>query len=131
MGTLHPGIAPYGEYFECSDGRFILLAVGSDAQFKRLCNVLGLDEVAAEEEFLNNALRVKNRHSLSARISEKFRNHSSTEWLSLLNSQGVPAGVIRNLTEILASPEVEPLVHSIEMHGQTERSIITSCLHFQ
>jgi len=131
LGTLHPGIAPYGEYFECADGRYILLAVGSDAQFKSLCKVLGCDEVAEEDEFLNNALRVKHRHSLSARISEKFRNHSSTEWLSRLNSQAVPAGAIRNLSEILDSPEVKPLLHSVEMLGQPERAIVTSCIHFQ
>jgi crotonobetainyl-CoA:carnitine CoA-transferase CaiB-like acyl-CoA transferase len=131
MGTLHPGIAPYGEYFECADGRYILLAVGNDAQFIRLCKELELDEVAKDERFLNNALRVKNRDKLSAGISKKFSKHSSTEWLSRLTSKGVPAGVVRNLSEIFTSPEVLPLIHSSEMDGQPERSIPTSCIHFK
>ena len=131
MGTLHPGIAPYGEYFECADGRYILLAVGSDAQFTRLCNALGLDNIIEDDQFRSNALRVRHRDKLSAGISKKFRDHSSTEWLNRFKSIGVPAGVIRNLSEILASSEVEPLTYSVETNGQTERSIITSCIHFQ
>src|SRR5688572_2881986 len=41
IGTLHPNIAPYGETFLCSDRKRIILAVGSDTQFRSLCNVLG------------------------------------------------------------------------------------------
>jgi crotonobetainyl-CoA:carnitine CoA-transferase CaiB-like acyl-CoA transferase len=131
MGTLHPGIAPYGEYFECADGRYLLLAVGSDAQFKKLCHIVDMDQLAEDATFLNNALRVKHREKLSASMSEKFKKYNSTEWLSRLNNHGVPAGVIRNLAEIIASSEVEPLIHSMNMDGQTARSINISCIHFQ
>ena len=64
MGNAHPSIAPY-EVFAAAD-RSIILAVGNDAQFARLVEVLGLPALAADARFATNAARVENRMELKA-----------------------------------------------------------------
>jgi crotonobetainyl-CoA:carnitine CoA-transferase CaiB-like acyl-CoA transferase len=43
QGSLHPNIAPYGEIFTTKDNHQITFAIGSDKQFKHLCEILNLD----------------------------------------------------------------------------------------
>jgi crotonobetainyl-CoA:carnitine CoA-transferase CaiB-like acyl-CoA transferase len=131
LGTRHPSIAPYGEYFKCADGRYLLLAVGSNIQFERLCSILGMPELAQDEHYNTNEMRVKHRDTLSGYLIEKFRQSTSTHWLHLLKSQGVPAGVIHNLTEVFSDQDIGTLIKTSEINGITEQSVLTSCIHFQ
>ena len=62
MGNRHPSIAPY-ETFQTQD-KPLVLAVGNDKQFRDLCAVLGLDEVALDDRFATNPARVANRDEL-------------------------------------------------------------------
>ena len=72
IGSLHPNIAPYGEIFTTKDKRQIVLAIGSDKQFQRLCEILNLKEVAFNVKFSTNSERVKNRIELFEVINEKI-----------------------------------------------------------
>jgi crotonobetainyl-CoA:carnitine CoA-transferase CaiB-like acyl-CoA transferase len=40
-GNVHPNLAPY-QVFECADGH-VIIATGNDAQYQRLCRILGLE----------------------------------------------------------------------------------------
>ena len=72
MGTLHPSIAPYGDMFETLDGKLFVLAVGSDKQFRLLCNILNIRE---EEliHFSNNPLRIQNRTALQNMLADRCK----------------------------------------------------------
>jgi crotonobetainyl-CoA:carnitine CoA-transferase CaiB-like acyl-CoA transferase len=103
-GNAHPNIVPY-QSFQCSDG-FIILAVGNDAQFTRFCELAGKPELAADERYLTNSARVRNRDSLLPEVSEIMQAKSSADWLEQLNQRGIPCGPINNLDQVFADPQV-------------------------
>jgi len=123
MGTLHPNIAPYGELFTCSDGGRIILAVGSDAQFGALCVVLGVETAARDERFASNRSRVLNRRALADALAPAFQASRRDEVLTRLIAAGVPAGAVRSIDEVLASPAARALVHESVIDGLHTRRL--------
>ncbi|HRD52445.1 MAG TPA: CoA transferase [Flavobacteriales bacterium] len=123
MGTLHPNIAPYGELFPCSDGGRIILAVGSDAQFTALCHALGVDATARDERFASNRARVLNRSALADALASAFQASHRDELLPRLIAAGVPAGAVRSIDEVLASPAARALVHESVIDGLHTRRL--------
>jgi crotonobetainyl-CoA:carnitine CoA-transferase CaiB-like acyl-CoA transferase len=109
-GSLHPNIAPYGETFNCSDNRLIVLAVGSDKQFESLCVVLGADDLISKTEFATNPDRVKNRTSLSEQLSHFFRKFESENLIAELTSRHVPCGIIRNMDEVMQTARKQNMI---------------------
>jgi len=102
LGNAHPNIAPY-EAFPVADG-WIIIAVGNDAQFLRLCDVL---DVPYEKKWWTNADRVRDRMALSKAISAQTRDWEQAALLSALEEQGVPAGPINTVEQALSDPQIE------------------------
>lgn len=100
MGTMHPNIAPYGDVFYTSDNKPIVLAVGTERQFKNLCIVLNLLELVDNELFKTNAARVQNRKKLKTVLAKAIKKYERREILRLLKSKKVPVGSIRNMEEV-------------------------------
>jgi crotonobetainyl-CoA:carnitine CoA-transferase CaiB-like acyl-CoA transferase len=96
QGNHHPAIAPYG-MFRCADGN-LQVAVGSDAQWARFADVLGLD--ADDARFTTNPLRVANRADLTEEIERVLTKEPLNHWLPLLAAAGVPAGQVRTLDQV-------------------------------
>ncbi|HEY5692411.1 MAG TPA: CaiB/BaiF CoA-transferase family protein [Cyclobacteriaceae bacterium] len=110
QGSLHPNIAPYGETFETQDKKLILLAIGSDAQFKKLCKLLVIEEIATQAEFANNKARVKNRTRLKAFLKTQFEKHQSDDLMSKFSLNNIPAGLILNVAEAFDMKEAKQLL---------------------
>ncbi|MBI1193188.1 MAG: CoA transferase [Bacteroidetes bacterium] len=110
LGSLHPNIAPYGEQFMCRDDVSLVLAVGSDAQFRALCTVLDQPETAHLPDFALNQNRVKNRGKLSELLQPLFELKAAGAWLSLLEQAGVPAGQVLNLAQVFDQAEAKAMV---------------------
>lgn len=108
-GSLHPNIAPYGEWFETKDGKKLLLAVGSDRQFSDLCKLLNID---VQEQFATNVGRVRNRSILGTLIGEKLSQLNLSDIQSRINSLKIPAGVIQDMREVFEMPEARELLLS-------------------
>ena len=104
MGNAHVNLAPYA-VFDCADG-WIILATGNDAQYRRLCTILGLPDMAADPNFATNALRIANRVEMTRRLTEATRAFQKADLLTACEAQGVPAGPINNLAEVFADPQV-------------------------
>jgi crotonobetainyl-CoA:carnitine CoA-transferase CaiB-like acyl-CoA transferase len=104
MGNAHPNLAPYA-VFDCADG-WIILATGNDAQYRKLCAILGLDDLATDPAFLTNALRVENRDALTKRLTAATRRMTKAALLAACEAEGVPAGPINDLAEVFADPQV-------------------------
>tara|TARA_R110000796_G_scaffold231631_2_gene349586 strand:- start:7044 stop:8252 length:1209 start_codon:yes stop_codon:yes gene_type:complete len=102
MGNLHPNIAPYGELFSTKDGRQLLLAVGNDKQFKNLCRILEISDIA---QFSTNQERVVNREELNEVLSGKIELWASEELLETLVDEQVPAGLVTTVKEALDQRE--------------------------
>ena len=118
MGTLHPNIAPYGELFTCKDGKKVVLAIGTNQQFLKLCEVLECKNIIANERFLDNQLRVKNRLKLAKELSKAIDNFNREELMQLLLENQVPAGALRNMKEDFELPEAQDLLQKETKEGK-------------
>jgi crotonobetainyl-CoA:carnitine CoA-transferase CaiB-like acyl-CoA transferase len=101
LGNAHPNIAPY-EAFPVADG-WVIVAVGNDAQFRRLSDLIDLP---ARDAWATNAGRVRDRGALSQAISAQTRDWEQAALLAALEEQGVPAGPINTVAEALADPQI-------------------------
>lgn len=104
MGNRHPSIAPY-ETFQASDG-FLNLAVGNDAQFRKLADLVGKPELGTDERFATNRGRVENREALAEALGSVFQNRRVDEWVALLEENGIPVGPILSVAEALSHPQL-------------------------
>jgi crotonobetainyl-CoA:carnitine CoA-transferase CaiB-like acyl-CoA transferase len=95
MGNRHPSIAPY-ELLRCGEGELVL-AVGNDRQFAELCEVLGEPDLAADDRFATNPLRVENRDELRSLLEAGLAKKPAAEWVDLLRARRVPAGVVNDI----------------------------------
>ena len=116
MGNAHPNIVPYQD-FPTRDGDMII-AVGNDGQFVRLCAEAGHPEWSADPRFATNAARVANRAAFVAAFSAVSVARSTAEWIAALEAVGVPCGPINTLADVFADPHV--VARGLEMrmpHG--------------
>ena len=104
MGNAHPNVVPY-QIFPTADGH-VVIAVGNDTQFLRLCDVLVLPELAADRRYQSNAGRVAARTELVASVAARTIRMTRAELLSALEKAGVPAGPIHDIAEVFADPQV-------------------------
>lgn len=104
MGNAHPNLVPY-QVFECSDG-WIIIATGNDAQFQRLCRLLGVDDLASDPAFLTNSNRIANRTDLEFKLTRATRALSKSDLLTACEANGVPVGPINDLQEVFEDPQV-------------------------
>jgi crotonobetainyl-CoA:carnitine CoA-transferase CaiB-like acyl-CoA transferase len=100
MGTMHPNIAPYGDVFYTFDNKSIVLAVGTERQFKNLCAVLNLTKLVDNEGFATNSARVRNRETLKTVLAKAIKNYERADILNRLKIKKVPVGSIRNMEEV-------------------------------
>ncbi len=105
LGNRHASISPY-ETFSGSDGVFFNLAVGNDAQFVALCRLLAQTAWTSDPLFATNPARVKNRDQLSPALQELFSKRPALVWVDLLEIEGIPAGKIATVNEVVAHPQL-------------------------
>ncbi|WP_284165123.1 CaiB/BaiF CoA-transferase family protein [Frigidibacter sp. SD6-1] len=104
LGNAHPNIVPYA-VFDCADG-WLILAPGNDAQFGRLCAILGLEGVAGDAKYRTNADRIANRVELTALLNGATKTRTKADLLAACERDGVPAGQINDLSEVFADPQI-------------------------
>ena len=123
QGNDHPIIAPYGT-FHTADAS-INLAVGTDAQWKAVCKILGAPELCMRSEYYGPADRAVNRNALHAELNDLFGRKPAGEWLPELRAAGVPSGPIYSMDEVFADAQVEALglVQTVR-HGQHEDRLL-------
>ena len=120
-GSLHPNIAPYGETFRCSDNKRLVLAVGSDAQFNRLCEVVGFEELKNDVRFSMNQNRVVNRQALADALQEAFELNARDYWMQRLMEGGIPAGAIRSMDEVMETGAAKQMIREEIIFDQPTR----------
>jgi crotonobetainyl-CoA:carnitine CoA-transferase CaiB-like acyl-CoA transferase len=104
LGNAHPSIVPY-QAFATADGH-VVLAVGNDGQFARLCEVAGRPALAREPRFATNAGRVEHRAEVIAALAPLLAARTTAEWIAALEEAGVPCGPINDLAQVFADPQV-------------------------
>lgn len=104
-GNRHPNIQPQ-DVFRCRDGHLVL-AVGNDGQFRKLCEVIARTELADDERFATNAQRVCNLPELLAIIREALLADDLAVWLARLEAVAVPCGPINTIPMVFDDEQVK------------------------
>jgi crotonobetainyl-CoA:carnitine CoA-transferase CaiB-like acyl-CoA transferase len=107
FGNGHANLVPY-DLFATAD-RPIVIAVGSDAQWRSLVLSLGLADLAADAALATNAGRLANRDRVIGPLAERLRARPATAWQRLLDEAGVPNGLVKSVLEALREVEASPL----------------------
>ncbi len=114
-GNAHASIVPY-QSFSTSNGN-ITIAGGNDAQFRRLCAVLGEPALGTDPLYATNAARVRNRVPLIAHLQSLIRVWDQAALLAALEAAGVPAGPINTLEQVFADPQVRHRAMAFTQHA--------------
>ena len=115
MGNKHPNIAPY-QTFSTSDGHLIV-AVGNDSQFTRLCKLLSLEILSDDERFNTNESRVLHRDELETLLSKSILTWKRDDLLAALEKAVVPAGPINSVADAFSDPQFVARGMQIEPDG--------------
>ena len=111
MGNAHPSLFPYEALPTADDD--LIVAAGNTAQFRRLCEALGIPEVADDPRFAESGDRTTHREELRPLLVERLRTQPAAHWFERLNAVGVPCGPINTVAqgvEYAASLGLEPVV---------------------
>ena len=114
-GNAHPNITPY-QVVPTSDGH-IIIAVGNDGQYQRLCGVLSRGDLGDNPIYANNQLRLANRDILTAEIESETVKWSGADLLTALEAATVPAGPINAVADTLNDPQIQARGMVIEAEG--------------
>jgi crotonobetainyl-CoA:carnitine CoA-transferase CaiB-like acyl-CoA transferase len=129
IGTLHPNIAPYGDIFTTNDGQKVLLAIGSDAQFKKLWFSLSF----GNENYHNfelNSQRLKSRSVLVSELQQKIGLVDLNHFKSLMNQNNLPFCVIDDIQAVFEQPLALQMVNTSQVDHMTARSVSNVAFSF-
>jgi len=96
--SAHPSIVPF-QFFATADG-YIAVACAKEKFFQTLIQVIDLAELAEDRRFATFAVRHQYRADLTQRLSQRFRQQTTNEWLERLRGQ-VPCAPVRELPDAL------------------------------
>jgi crotonobetainyl-CoA:carnitine CoA-transferase CaiB-like acyl-CoA transferase len=129
-GSDHPNIVPYGTLFRTSDNQQVLFAVGTDKQFRLLCTILELEEVAYDDRFATNDMRVKNKQVLLPIIESAVRLRESGALLKECELHSIPVGLVQSVNQAVESERARDLIITAEQKAKTIRSFVAQSNNF-
>lgn len=98
-GNEHPSLVPY-EVFEAKDG-YLTIGVANDYQFRKLCQVIGREDLADDPRYAQNKFREKNRVELKGILCPIIAGNTKQYWLEKMKPEGIPCGAINNIKEVV------------------------------
>ena len=110
IGMRHPNIAPYGDMLTTSDGERLVLAVGNDRQFSKLCEVLGLGRIIEDARYATNAARTAHRDGLMHILTQKATAWTGDVLYRALLQADVPVGKVRDMRGVFEQAAARDMV---------------------
>lgn len=107
MGSAAPLAAPY-EAYRTADN-WLMIAANNDAQFSKLCVVIGAPELLEHADLSSNELRCRNRADLRVAIENKTVTKATAHWVAALRAAGIPCSPIHSIDEVCDDPQVKAL----------------------
>ena len=117
LGNEHANIVPY-QTFITKDGEMVI-AVGNDEQFKKLCHVIDQPELANHPKFSTNPNRVNHRNELVPILQQAFLEKTTREWKEKCDENNIPCGPIQNLKEVREDPQLHAREMFVEFNHPT------------
>lgn len=99
-GNAHANLAPY-QLFQAAD-RGLVIAVGSDEQWRAATEALGLEELRDDQSLAKNAGRVAQRDRITREFQRVLSERPASNWIAALERKGVPCGVVKRVLEAIA-----------------------------
>jgi CoA:oxalate CoA-transferase len=130
-GYRHPVATPV-QVIRTLDG-YMCLAVGTDQQWQKFCTAVAQPQLAEDPRFRTNKDRTRNREELEALLVKITESKRTDEWLELLENNGVPAGPVHSINQVVNNPQViaREMVVSVQ-HPQTgEFRVVNSPIRFE
>ena len=106
-GNFHPTSIPTGVY-KARDG-YLNIAVFGSKIWERFCNILGAPEWITDKRYHDKAGRSVNRESLNAEINRRLAAQDRSYWIEQFNEGGVASGLISDMREVFAQPQIDHL----------------------
>jgi crotonobetainyl-CoA:carnitine CoA-transferase CaiB-like acyl-CoA transferase len=113
QGNRHPNIMPQ-DVFRCRDGD-VVLAVGNDGQFAKMCQAVGRPDVGSDPRFAKNPDRVRHKDELMPLIASVFADWSRADLVAAMERAGVPCGPINSIAEVFEDPQIKHRGMRIEL----------------
>jgi crotonobetainyl-CoA:carnitine CoA-transferase CaiB-like acyl-CoA transferase len=121
QGNAHLQIVPY-QLLQTADG-YLVLAVGNDSQWSRLCQALGRPDWSQDPRFARNADRVEHRTELVPLLQELFRQRTTAQWQELLSQAQVPHSPVLDYAQLFAHPQVQARGLRVRVHDPQGRPV--------
>jgi crotonobetainyl-CoA:carnitine CoA-transferase CaiB-like acyl-CoA transferase len=121
IGSLHPNIAPYGELLLTADGKQLVLAIGNNKQFEKLCTILNAAELLNNSKFIDNTHRLQHRTELHELLQIHASKCNSVQLMKEFIQNDVPVGLIKSLKEVFENNAASYLILE-EMYNTGEKS---------
>lgn len=99
--------SPVNDVYRCADGRYLSIGAIEEHFWLRLCGVLGLDDLAADQDLLSDGSRRRRRDEIRGRLEAVFASRIRDEWSGLLEAADVPCTPVLDLEEALADSHVQ------------------------
>lgn len=115
FGNAHSTIVPY-QAFEAADG-WLVLAVGNDGQFKKLCTLLNQSAWADDDRFTTNPARVQNRAVLIPLLKDAIKKFMVADFIKKCRAADIPAGPVQTIDQVINSQTIK------------ERDMVTQMMH--
>lgn len=122
LGMRHASITPF-DGFQTARG-CIVIAAGNDVLFRKLCNAIGAESLAARAEYANNASRTQHHAELKREIETALAAKDETHWLQILRDAGVPCAPVNDIAAVVADPQVHArnmLIDAVDSAGKRMR----------
>jgi crotonobetainyl-CoA:carnitine CoA-transferase CaiB-like acyl-CoA transferase len=119
IGNAHPNLVPYQE-FPVADGR-VIIATGNDAQFVKLCGILGAPELGEAQAYKDNKSRLAHRAELVGKLAALTKQMKREELLDKLEAAGIPGGPINNLEQVFTDPQVVHRGMKLELKSEAAK----------
>ena len=97
-GDRHPSITPYGVFGTQDDS--IVIAVGSDPVWERLCRALGREDWLRDPRFATNADRTVHVDALQQEIEESLAQDRASVWIDRLLAESIPVAPINRVSDL-------------------------------
>ena len=102
IGSRHPSMTPF-EPYPTAD-RDIVIGLGSGKDWPAFCEAIGRDDLAGDNRFAADEVRLANRDTLDDILGTHFRQAPATHWLDILTDAGIPCSMIEDVESISNSP---------------------------
>lgn len=117
LGARHPSIAPF-EPFPTKD-YYVIIPAGNDALYKKLCQLLQMEQYINDPRFVTNKDRVQHVDELYEIISAITRTRTTADWMKYLEEGGIPVGPINTVDKVVFDPQVQAREMIVEVEHPT------------